>query len=95
MRMEHEETTDEERNVDVVIKPLIVSPAAERVGASLVTASARSAGSIERERLSMYERLGVLLLIDKSSSVNKSTLYKSTRRFEEGTVVVKLLLLSI
>jgi hypothetical protein len=47
-------------------------------GACLGTASTRSAGS---KRGRGYLRG---LLIDKNSSVNKSTLEKSTRRFEEG-----------
>jgi hypothetical protein len=58
--------TEEERNVDVVIKTSIV-------GACLVTAARRSAGSRVGE-------LGVLLLIDKSSSVNKRILLRRVHK---------------
>jgi hypothetical protein len=79
--------TEEERNVDVVIKTSIM-------GACLVTASTRSAGSREGEFI--YERLGVLLLIDirvqKSTRVFLKRVQEGSKR---GIVVVKLLLLSI
>ncbi len=49
--MDHEETTEGEGNVDVVIKTFCGS------GACLVTTSTRSAGSREGEVI--HERLGV------------------------------------
>jgi hypothetical protein len=68
MGMEHEETTEWERNVDVVIKTFD-NELRKGCGVCIGTTSTRSAGSREGEVV--YERLGVLLLIDKSSYTEK------------------------
>jgi hypothetical protein len=88
MGMEHEETTEGERNVDVVIKTSIM-------GACLVTASTRSAGS--REGGVILSTRG-LVFYCCSIRVQKSTkvlLRRPQEGSKRGTVVVKILLLSI